>query len=104
MGAMRLYRMRAVGDPGRQRVLTPGTAVVLRRAYRGDPGLFDFLKSAGGIIANTQIIGWLDLPWYLTPVTNIATGQLAQLMRPICGQNAYQWPVDGNGSPLDDAT
>lgn len=52
MGAMRLYRMNAVGDPGRRRVMTPGTAVVLRRAARGDPGLFDFLKSAAGVIGS----------------------------------------------------
>ncbi len=54
-------------------------------------GLFRFVQFtvARGIIANTQIIGWLDLPWYLTPVTNIATGQLAQLMRPMLRQTLY---------------
>lgn len=44
---------------------------------------------ARGIVANTQIIGWLDLPWYLTPVTNIATGQIAQLLRPMLRQTLY---------------
>ena len=54
-------------------------------------GLFRFVQFtiARGIIANTIIIGWLDLPWYLTPVTNIATGQLAQLMRPMLRQTLY---------------
>ena len=44
---------------------------------------------ARGIVANTQIIGWLDLPWLLTPVTNIATGQIAQLLRPMLRQTLY---------------
>ena len=54
-------------------------------------GLFRFMQFAiaRGIIANTIIIGWLDLPWYLTPVTNIATGQIAQLMRPMLRQVLY---------------
>jgi len=54
-------------------------------------GLFRFMQFtiARGIIANTIIIGWLDLPWYLTPVTNIATGQIAQLMRPMLRQTLY---------------
>ena len=38
---------------------------------------------ARGTVANTPIINWLDLPWFLTPVTNIATGQIAQLLRPM---------------------
>ena len=54
-------------------------------------GLFRFVQFtiARGIVANTLIIGWLDLPWYLTPVTNIATGQIAQLMRPMLRQVLY---------------
>lgn len=54
-------------------------------------GLFRFVQFsvARGIVANTQIIGWLDLPWYLTPVTNIATGQIAQLLRPMLRQTLY---------------
>ncbi len=54
-------------------------------------GLLRFVQFtiARGIVANTIIIGWLDLPWYLTPVTNIATGQLAQLMRPMLRQTLY---------------
>ena len=54
-------------------------------------GLFRFVQFtiARGIISSTLIIGWLDLPWYLTPVTNIATGQLAQLMRPMLRQTLY---------------
>ena len=54
-------------------------------------GLLRFMQFtiARGIIANTQIISWLDLPWYLTPVTNIATGQIAQLLRPMLRQTLY---------------
>ena len=54
-------------------------------------GLLRFMQFsiARGIVANTQIISWLDLPWYLTPVTNIATGQLAQLVRPMLRQTLY---------------
>ncbi len=58
-------------------------------------GLFRFMQFtiARGIVANTQIISWLDLPWYLTPVTNIATGQIAQLLRPMLRQTLYS-PVN----------
>ena len=54
-------------------------------------GLLRFMQFtiARGIVANTQIISWLDLPWYLTPVTNIATGQIAQLLRPMLRQTLY---------------
>ncbi len=54
-------------------------------------GLLRFMQFsvARGIVANAQIIGWLDLPWYLTPVTNIATGQIAQLVRPMLRQTLY---------------
>ena len=54
-------------------------------------GLFRFVQFtvARGIVANAQIINWLDLPWYLTPVTNIATGQIAQLMRPMLRTTLY---------------
>lgn len=36
---------------------------------------------ARGIVAGVQIIGWLDLPWYLNPATNIATGQIVLFSR-----------------------
>jgi len=54
-------------------------------------GLLRFVQFAvaRGIVANAQIINWLDLPWYLTPVTNIATGQIAQLLRPMLRQTLY---------------
>lgn len=54
-------------------------------------GLLRFVQFAiaRGIVANTQIIGWLDLPWFLNPVTNIATGQIAQLLRPMLRQTLY---------------
>ncbi|MDD4311292.1 MAG: ABC transporter permease [Eubacteriales bacterium] len=44
---------------------------------------------ARGIVSNTQLVNWLDLPWYLTPVTNIATGQIAQLLRPMLRDTLY---------------
>ncbi|MEA4913102.1 MAG: ABC transporter permease [Christensenella sp.] len=54
-------------------------------------GLLRFVQFsvARGIVANTQLINWLDLPWYLTPVTNIATGQIAQLLRPMLRDTLY---------------
>lgn len=54
-------------------------------------GLFRFTQFsiARGIIADAQIISWLDLPWYLTPVSNIATGQIAQLLRPMLRTTLY---------------
>ena len=54
-------------------------------------GLIRFVQFAiaRGIVASTQIINWLDLPWYLSPVTNIATGQIAQLLRPMLRQTLY---------------
>lgn len=54
-------------------------------------GLLRFAQFAiaRGIVANTPIINWLDLPWFLTPVTNIATGQIAQLLRPMLRQTLY---------------
>ncbi len=54
-------------------------------------GLFRFVQFAiaRGVVVNTQMIGWLDLPWYLTPVTNIATGQIAQLLRPMLRDTLY---------------
>ncbi len=56
-------------------------------------GLFRFIQFvfARGIIAEAQIIGWLDLPWYFSPVSNIATGQLALLMRPMLDANIYHF-------------
>ncbi len=54
-------------------------------------GLFRFIQFAvaRGIVANAVIINWLDLPWFLTPVTNIATGQIAQLLRPMLRHTLY---------------
>lgn len=41
----------------------------------GLPRFIQFVISRG-ILARLSLIGWLDLPWYLTPVTNVATGQI----------------------------
>ncbi|MEG2215921.1 MAG: hypothetical protein RRZ24_01950, partial [Clostridia bacterium] len=34
-----------------------------------------------GIVANVNIVGWLDLPWLLNPATNIATGLVVMFSR-----------------------
>ena len=34
-----------------------------------------------GIVAKVLLMSWLDLPWYLIPTTNIATGQIVCLSR-----------------------
>ena len=36
---------------------------------------------ARGIVAKVQIMSWIDLPWFLKPMTNIATGQIVGLSR-----------------------
>ncbi|HRX58449.1 MAG TPA: hypothetical protein P5075_06710 [Eubacteriales bacterium] len=38
---------------------------------------------ARGIVAKVQILSWIDLPWYLKPTTNVATGQIVVLSRTI---------------------
>lgn len=34
-----------------------------------------------GVVAKVLLLSWLDLPWYLIPTTNIATGQIVCLSR-----------------------
>jgi ABC-2 type transport system permease protein len=46
---------------------------------------------ARGIVAQAGIVSWIDLPWYLTPVTNIATGQAVALSRTILENSLYGW-------------
>ncbi len=41
----------------------------------GLPRFLQFVVSRG-ILAKFSMMNWLDLPWYLTPVTNVATGQI----------------------------
>ncbi|NLI55166.1 MAG: hypothetical protein GX417_12765 [Clostridiales bacterium] len=56
-------------------------------------GLLRFIQFtvARGVVADAQIVGWLDLPWYLSPVTNIATGQIAMLTRHMLDARLYDF-------------
>ncbi len=56
-------------------------------------GLIRFIQFcvARGVIAKGIVINWLDLPWYLTPVTNIATGQIAMLTRRVLDAQIYSF-------------
>ncbi len=46
---------------------------------------------ARGIVAQAQIVSWIDLPWYLKPETNIATGQIVVLSRTLLQNQMYHW-------------
>ncbi len=56
-------------------------------------GLLRFVQFtiARGVVAQAQIVGWLDLPWYLSPVTNIATGQIAMITRRMLESRIYSF-------------
>lgn len=41
----------------------------------GLPRFIQFVV-ARGMLARLSLMGWLDLPWYLSPVSNVATGQI----------------------------
>jgi len=88
MGALRMYRFRAVGDPGRRRVLTPGVAVIMRRASRGDPGFFDFLKSVGSAITGA-------LPLAATAIAGPVGGVIAQGVTSVLGKRTPPPPPPG---------
>ncbi|MCE5189698.1 MAG: cbb3-type cytochrome c oxidase subunit I [Eubacteriales bacterium] len=49
--------------------------IALTLIVLGLPRFIQFVVSRG-ILARFGMMGWLDLPWYLTPVTNVATGQI----------------------------
>ncbi len=46
---------------------------------------------ARGIVAQAQIVSWIDLPWYLKPETNIATGQVVVLSRALLQNQLFNW-------------
>lgn len=46
---------------------------------------------ARGVVAGAQIISWLDMPWYLDPCTNIATGQIVMLTRRMLIPHVFDW-------------
>ena len=49
--------------------------IALTLIVLGLPRFIQFAISRG-ILARLSLMSWLDLPWYLTPVTNVATGQI----------------------------
>lgn len=51
------------------------TNIAMALLVLGLPRFIQFVVSRG-ILAKFNMMSWLDLPWYLTPVSNIATGQI----------------------------
>lgn len=49
--------------------------IALTLIVLGLPRFIQFVVSRG-ILARFGMMSWLDLPWYLSPVTNVATGQI----------------------------
>lgn len=50
---------------------------------------------ARGVVAKVQILSWIDLPWYLKPMTNVATGQIVALSRTILKNQLYSFASIG---------
>mgnify|MGYP000869352536 FL=1 len=46
---------------------------------------------ARGVISKAILWSWFDLPWYLNPTTNIATGQIVVLSRVILKNEMFQF-------------
>lgn len=65
------------------------TNIALTLIILGLPRFIQFTV-ARGIISRFSMIGWLDLPWYLTPVTNVATGQIVAFTRSMLSMQLYQ--------------
>jgi len=65
------------------------TNIALAAVVLGLPRFLQFAISRG-IIARFSMLSWLDLPWYLTPVTNVATGQLVAFTRGMLNSQLYQ--------------
>jgi hypothetical protein len=42
-------------------------------------------------LSYAQILSWVDLPWYLAPTTNIATGQIVTLSRSMLRNQIFNW-------------
>lgn len=57
----------------------------------GLPRFLQFVV-ARGLLARFGMMNWLDLPWYLSPVSNIATGQILSFTHPSITSLLYQLP------------
>ena len=57
-------------------------------------GLPRFLQFviARGVLERFSMMNWLDLPWYLSPVSNVATGQIMALTHGMLQMQLYQLP------------
>lgn len=66
------------------------TDVAITMLVLGLPRFVQFVV-ARGIIARFGLLSWLDLPWYLSPVSNVATGQIVAFTRVAIGTQLYQF-------------
>ena len=66
------------------------TDVAITLLVLGLPRFIQFVV-ARGIIARFGLLSWLDLPWYLSPVSNVATGQIVAFTRMAVGTQLYQF-------------
>ncbi len=57
----------------------------------GLPRFIQFVV-ARGLLARFSMMNWLDLPWYLSPVSNIATGQILSFTHSMVTVQLYQLP------------
>ena len=64
------------------------TGIALTTLVLGLPRFVQFVV-ARGIIARFGMMSWLDLPWYLSPVSNVATGQIVTFTRNMLGIQLY---------------
>ena len=65
------------------------TGIAITTLVLGLPRFVQFVV-ARGIIARFGMLSWLDLPWYLSPVSNVATGQIVAFTRVLLGTQLYQ--------------
>ena len=64
------------------------TGIAITTLVLGLPRFVQFVI-ARGIIARFGMLSWLDLPWYLSPVSNVATGQIVTFTRNLLGTQLY---------------
>lgn len=60
----------------------------------GLPRFIQFVV-ARGMLARFSMMGWLDLPWILSPVTNVATGQILTFTHNMLQTTLYKLPNIG---------
>ncbi len=66
------------------------TDVAITLLVLGLPRFIQFVV-ARGIIARFGLLNWVDLPWYLSPVSNVATGQIVAFTRVVLGTQLYEF-------------